>query len=120
VPGSDAEMIRASGTVDGLNAKEACQALWDINHRREWDKANIAEWRVVRSIDKTSDLHYMRCKGMFGMAERDFADIRRWQKLPDQETYAIVFIAVDVPEVPEELPAVRAETLFAGQVGGIS
>ena len=112
-------MIRASGTVDGIGAKELSQALWDIESRREWDKANISEWRVVRALDKDTDVHYMRCKGMFGMAERDFADMRRRYELPDQEAYAIVFIAVDVPEVPEEPPAVRAETLFAGQACGI-
>jgi len=82
VQGSDAEVIRAVGTVEGIGAKEMAQALWDVEFRREWDKGHINEWRIVGKIDEVTELHYMRVKGMFGMAERDFSDVRRRPPTP--------------------------------------
>ena len=48
---------------------------------KHWDKGNVSEWRVVKQLNENTDLHYMRLKGLFGMSERDFCDVRQKREL---------------------------------------
>jgi len=115
VPNMEAEIIRAVGVIEGISATQLYRALWDVQRRKQWDTGNVTEWQVVRQFDENNDMHYIRVSGMFGMADRDFCDVRHRCELPDG-SYAILFRSFEHPEVPKAPPAVRADTIFSGQV----
>ena len=52
VGGTEAEMIRAVGTVEGISAKELFKALWDVDRRQKWDTGNSVEWKVAKKLDE--------------------------------------------------------------------
>ena len=111
-PGRTLPDYRGRGQVQG-GILQVLAVVLDDDRSKEWAK-DVAEARVLRTIDDHTDIVYSRSDQTWPVRDRDLVMKRTVQVVKPQEEYRVTLECVpsEKPEVPKVVRIKQCETVF--------
>jgi hypothetical protein len=109
-------IVKCFTTFDGFTKEEICDALWNVECRREWDKV-CQEFKIVENIkEDDTEIIYMAIQPPLNIiSPRDFVQKRKILKnFPTDDSIMIHFNSVEHSSCPVNNKYIRAETIISG------
>ena len=89
------------------------QLIHDLNTRSKWEPI-LLNFEQIEQINDTIDVIYSRVKGVFGVSDRDFVQLRGTFQKKNGFDYLIVMKSVEHSQRPLMKKTVRANTIISG------
>ena len=105
-------LVRGRLTLKAEPAK-LFQLIHDLKTRSKWEPI-LLDFEQIEQITDTIDVIYSRVKGVFGVSDRDFVQLRGTFEKKNGFEHLIVMKSVDHSKKPLVKKRVRANTIISG------
>jgi len=110
---STIHVTRAHAVFRKLSPEILYDTLHDAEYRADWDDKMI-EGKVIEQLDSFNEVGYYSAKAPFGIANRDFVNLRSWRADADKGEWLIFNHSVTHKDMPEKKDFVRARSILTG------